>query len=136
MEISRSRHIQCYRLPQLERDLKNIGKKHRTVGLDLGYAETLLAKGLILPQTNQYPGFKDQHTIMKTRVVNTGDARGKSSGYRLIYEILPGAPAQPTTLLLIYIYPKKGNDNEANIKEEILSRIRSPEYKELTTAHH
>jgi len=74
------------RLPQINRDVKVLRKKYRSADVDLLYAERLLRAGQILPQTDPYPGFGESHSIYKTRVINTSSDKGKSGGYRLIYQ--------------------------------------------------
>ena len=114
----------CVRLPQVEKDLKQLGKKHPSVVKDLVYAERLLTAGITLPQTDAYPGLGNAHTILKTRVLNTDTNKGKSGGYRLIYE----AKDNGTRVLLMMLYDKTTYSDENRVKIELSTRLRSPEY--------
>jgi len=119
----------CIRLPQIGRDLKLLRKKSRSVDIDLVFAERLLRSGYSLPKTDQYPGFGESHAIFKTRVVNTSSDRGKSGGYRLIYEEM--LIDSNITLVLILLYNKNTISDENSVRAEVKARIRSPEYQGL-----
>ena len=117
------------RLPQIDRDVKVIRKKYRSVDVDLLYAERLLQAGQILPQTDPYPGFGESHSIYKTRVINTSSSKGKSGGYRLIYEEIIVDDAE--VIIVILLYTKATIKEETNVRAEIRARLRSSEYLEL-----
>lgn len=119
----------CMRLPQLEGDLKRLKKKFRSVETDLIYAERLLEAGQVLPQTASYPGFGEDHSVFKTRVVNTDSAKGKSSGYRLIYEEIKTKGDK--VILLLLLYSKTTYDDENKVRIEVKTRLRSPDYPKL-----
>lgn len=119
----------CIRLPQIERDLKLLRKKSRSVDIDLVFAERLLRSGYSFPQTVQYPGFGESHAIFKTRVVNTSSDRGKSGGYRLIYEEI--LKDSDITFVLILLYNKSTISDENSVRAEVKARIRNPEYQGL-----
>lgn len=118
----------CMRLPQLTGDIKQLKKRFRSAEIDLKYAERLLEAGQILAQTDPYPGFEN-HKIFKTRVVNTDSARGKSAGYRLIYEKIE--TQNEALILLIFLYDKSTYDDENKVRAEVRTRLRSPEYAQL-----
>jgi mRNA-degrading endonuclease RelE of RelBE toxin-antitoxin system len=125
MHKTEVRHI---RLPQLAGDIKQLKRKFRSAEIDLKYAERLLEAGQVLPQTDAYPGFEN-HKIFKTRVVNTDSARGKSAGYRLIYEKIE--IQNEALVLLIFLYHKSTCDDENEVRIEVRTRLRSPEYAQL-----
>jgi len=118
----------CIRLPQLVADIKHLKKKFRSVEIDLVYAERLLETGKILPQTDPYPGFGDNHKIFKTRVINTDSTKGKSSGYRLIYEEVKAE--NDTVILLMLLYDKSMYKEENKVRIEVWTRLRSSEYSQ------
>jgi len=89
------------RHPQIARDLNQLGRRFPTVAKDLEYVERLLAAGQALPQTDALQGFGVRR-LFKTRVVNTSIARGKSAGYRLIYEVVFQEDDDGFLLLLLY----------------------------------
>ena len=103
-------------------------RKFRSVERDLIYAERLLEARKILPQTNAYPGFGASHSIFKTRVVNTDVSKGKSSGYRLIYEEIE--TEGDMVILLILLYGKSTYKEESDVRIEIRTRLGSPEYSQ------
>ena len=119
----------CIRLRQIQADLKQLKKKFPSVEKDLEYAERLLEAGQSLPQTYPYPGFGEDHSIYKTRVVNTSQRKGKSTGYRLIYEIIE--PQDDTVILLILLYGKTTISDENKVRIEIKTRLRSPDYPKI-----
>jgi mRNA-degrading endonuclease RelE of RelBE toxin-antitoxin system len=119
----------CVRLPQITGDIKRLAKKFKSVEGDLIYAERLLEAGRALPQTDPYPGFGQNHKIFKTRVVNTSSSKGKSSGYRLIYEEILGERGE--IILLMLLYDKSTYNDENKVRIAIKVRLRSPEYAAL-----
>lgn len=119
----------CIRLPQLENDLKRLKRKFRSVETDLIYAERLLEVGQVLPQTDPYPGFGKDHNIFKTRVINTDSGKGKSSGYRLIYEEIESKGDK--VILLLFLYSKTTHDDENKVRAEVKARLKSPDYPKL-----
>ena len=118
----------CIRLPQLAGDIKRLKTRFRSAEIDLKYAERLLEAGQVLPQPAPYPGFEN-HKIFKTRCVNTDSARGKSAGYRLIYEKIE--TQNEALILLIFLYDKSTYDDENKVRTEVRTRLRSPEYAQL-----
>ena len=118
----------CIRLPQLVADIKHLKKKFRSVEIDLVYAERLLEAGKILPQTDPYPGFGENHKIFKTRVINTDSTKGKSSSYRLIYEEVKAE--NDTVVLLMLLYDKSMHKEENKVRIEVWTRLRSSEYSQ------
>ena len=118
----------CVRLAQLATDIKHLKKRFRSVETHLVYAERLLEAGRILPQTDPYPGFGQNHRIFKTRVINTDSAKGKSSGYRLIYEEIKAE--NNTVILLMLLYDKSMYEEENKVRIEVWTRLRSSEYSQ------
>lgn len=117
------------RLPQIEKDLKLLRKKSPSADVDLLYAERLLQSGQILPQTDPYPGFGDPHSMFKTRIINTSTDKGKSSGYRLIYE--QSIQDNEAVIILFLFYTKATIKEETKVRAEIRERLRSLEYLDL-----
>lgn len=108
------------RHPYLAKDLKRLGKKHRSVAQDLVYAERLLSAGQTLPETTPYPGF-GQRKVFKTRVINTSIASGKSKGYRLIYELV--AAEDDNNIELVLLYDHTTHTDESEVWREIRVRL-------------
>jgi mRNA-degrading endonuclease RelE of RelBE toxin-antitoxin system len=123
----------CIRLPQLATDVKHLRKRFRSVEIDLISAERLLEAGETLPQTTPYPGFGGNHKIFKTRIVNIDLAKGKSSGYRLIYEEIKAENSVARTnmvVLLMLLYDKAMYEEENKVRSEVWARLKSPEYNQ------
>lgn len=121
--------VKTLHLPQIDKDVKVLRKKYRSADVDLLYAERLLQAGQILPQTDPYPGFSESHNVYKTRVINTSSTKGKSSGYRLIYEEI--IKDDEEVIILILLYTKATIKEESDVRAEIRARLRSPEYLDL-----
>lgn len=116
-------------IEQLQKDVNRLKKKYPSVQADLRYVQRLLGSGKILPQTNPYCGF-GQHKMFKTRVYNTSMGnRGKSRGYRVIYEEVGSGTDK--TIVLVMLYSKNEYQNEHRIKNEIRFRLNSPSYQAL-----
>ena len=123
----------CIRLPQLATDIKHLKKRFRSVEIDLISAERLLEAGEILPQTTPYPGFGGNHKIFKTRIINIDSAKGKSSGYRLIYEEIKAENSEAgnsMVVLLMLLYNKSMYEEENKVRIEVWARLGSPEYNQ------
>jgi len=120
----------CTRISQFEADVKGLGKKFPSVDVDVLYAKRLLEAGKALPQTFPYPGFGDRK-IYKTRVINASlGSKGKSSGYRLVYEEIDKEVGK--AIVLIMLYRKNEYGDEKKVKNEIKFRLRDPNYPVLT----
>lgn len=118
--------VRCIRVKQLEADIKRLTKKFPSMDVDLLYAQRLLEARESLPQTYQYPGFGNRK-IYKTRIINTSLAdKGKSSGYRLIYEETNGQANK--VIVLIMLYTKNEYRDENKVKNEITFRLNDPSY--------
>jgi len=118
--------VKCIQLPQIQKDLKELKKRFKLVKNDLLYAVRLLELGRILPQTDPYPGFGADHKVFKTRVINVNTNKGKSSGYRLIYEDISSDDERK--ILLIFLYDKHTCNKENKVRIEVKTRLQSPEY--------
>ena len=116
---------QCCRVSQISKDIKQLKKRFRSVEQDVIYVERLLEAGKIqvAPYTAPYPGF-DEHRIFKTRVVNTDSSKGKSGGYRLIYEECASSGVIQTVILIL-VYDKNMYNSETKVQAEIRTRLKA-----------
>ena len=103
---------------RIERDLKLLEKKYRSVRMNLAEAQRLLEAGLSLLQQNEWQGFGARR-VFKARVVNSDINQGLSSGYRLVWE------ETDTEIRLLHIYGKPGSEEEYRIKNEVKDRLAS-----------
>lgn len=78
--------------PEFKRNLRQLAKKYRQIKSDI---QPLLDK-LMQGQTpgDQIPGV--QYTVFKVRIKNSDSHKGKSGGYRIIYQ-------QASTLLIVLV---------------------------------
>lgn len=113
-------HFEVRRHADIARDLKQLGKRFRTVSIDLLYAERLLATGITLPQTNPYKGFGNR-VVYKTRVENTSIASGKSKGYRLVYEIVLADTGHCIDLILLYDHKTRAKEDD--VRKAVHTRL-------------
>jgi mRNA-degrading endonuclease RelE of RelBE toxin-antitoxin system len=83
--------------PEFKRNLRQLAKKYRRIKTDVQPLLNELAQG----QTpgDQIPGV--QYEVFKVRVRNSDSSKGKSGGYRVIYQRRADG-----TILLITIYSK------------------------------
>jgi mRNA-degrading endonuclease RelE of RelBE toxin-antitoxin system len=68
-------------------------------------------------------GLGENYIVIKVRVKNSNIQKGKSAGYRLVYQV-----ESPISVLLLTIYSKSDRDDiSPNEIFNILSSIRDPE---------
>lgn len=82
---------------EFKRNLRQLAKKYRRIKTDIQPLLDDLAAGKM--PGDQIPGLAV--TIYKVRVRNSDSAKGKSGGYRIIYQQAPD-----TTIILITLYSK------------------------------
>jgi mRNA-degrading endonuclease RelE of RelBE toxin-antitoxin system len=101
--------------PQFQRNLKRLSKKYRNIRSDVSPLIEQLRNGNT--PGDQVPG--TGYTTYKARAANSDARRGKSGGYRIIYQLID----QEIALLLI-IYSK--SDQEDISASEIAAIIENP----------
>ncbi len=68
-------------------------------------------------------GLGEDYIVIKVRVKNSNIQKGKSAGYRLVYQV-----ESPVSILLLTIYSKSDRDDiSANEILNILSSINNPD---------
>jgi addiction module RelE/StbE family toxin len=97
---------------EFKRRLRALAKRYRQVYSDLQPIFESLESGIFLG--DQISG--TNYTVLKLRIRNSDTQRGKSGGYRLIYQIV-----EPQLIRLVLIYSKSTQDSVAakTIKEII-----------------
>jgi mRNA-degrading endonuclease RelE of RelBE toxin-antitoxin system len=105
----------------IERDLKRLEKRYPHVREDFDAACRFLEAGVeaINLWPNAYPGFGARR-IWKGRVINRDVNRGKSGGYRLIWE-MDATDDGNVTVILLYMEDLMGG--EQRVRAEIVSRL-------------
>ena len=97
--------------PNTERNLKVLAKKYRHIRKDIQPVIERLESGDIIG--DQIPG--TGYTVFKVRVRNTDIRKGKSSGYRIIYNLKTNE-----YIVIVTIYSKL---NQGNISVKEINRI-------------
>jgi mRNA-degrading endonuclease RelE of RelBE toxin-antitoxin system len=99
---------------EFEEELYRLSKRFRNIRSDVQPLIEQLQEGNILG--DRIGGIGEEYVVYKLRVRNSSIKKGKSAGYRLIYQI-----ESPTSLLLLTIYSK--SDREDITGNEILDIV-------------
>lgn len=86
------------------RQIRNLAKRYRQIQADIQPLIEQLQIGQFVG--DQIPGVG--YTVFKVRVRNSDIQKGKSAGYRLVYQI-----ESPTTVLLLLVYSKSDKTDVA-----------------------
>ncbi len=109
--------VQIDLTPEYKRNLRDISKKYRNIRLDTQSVIVQLQEGNFIG--DRVPGMGENYLILKVRVKNSNIQKGKSAGYRLIYQV-----ESPTSVLLLTIYSKsEREDISANEIRSILAEF-------------
>jgi mRNA-degrading endonuclease RelE of RelBE toxin-antitoxin system len=109
--------VQIDLTPEYKRNLRDISKKYRNIRLDTQSVIVQLQEGNFIG--DRVPGMGENYLILKVRVKNSNIQKGKSAGYRLIYQV-----ESPTCVLLLTIYSKsEREDISANEIRSILAEF-------------
>jgi len=103
--------VQVEFAPEFKRNLRALAKKYRHIRSDVQPAIEQIERGEFI--SDRIPG--TSYVVFKVRVINSDIPKGKSSGYRLIYQV-----RNPTLALLATIYSKL---DQADISPEQIRRI-------------
>lgn len=98
--------------PEYKRNLRELSKKYRLIRSDVQPIIEQIEEGNFLG--NRILGIGEEYVILKLRIKNSNIQKGKSAGYRLIYQV-----ESPTSVLLLTIYSK--SDREDISPKEIRS---------------
>ncbi|TAD77652.1 MAG: type II toxin-antitoxin system RelE/ParE family toxin [Oscillatoriales cyanobacterium] len=109
--MTSSNPIEIRFTPEFQRKLKFLFKKYRQIRSDL---EPILEKIRLSESIgDQIPGIEAK--VIKVRIKNSDNQKGKSGGYRLIYWI-----SAPEVIVLLDIYSKS---EQSNISSEEIRQI-------------
>ena len=113
--------VQIDLTPEYKRNLHELAKKYRNIRLDtLSIIEQLQGGDFI---GDRIPKMGEKYVILKLRIKNSNIQKGKSAGYRLIYQI-----ESPTSVLLLTIYSKSDREDiSPNEIRSILAEFDAPE---------
>jgi mRNA-degrading endonuclease RelE of RelBE toxin-antitoxin system len=104
--------VQIDLTPEFQRNLRDLVKRYRNIRSDIQIVIQDLEIGNFIG--DQIPGVGEGYVVLKIRVRNRDIQKGKSAGYRLIYQV-----ESPTCLLLLTIYSK--SDRTDMTASEILT---------------
>lgn len=90
--------------PEFKRNLRQLAKKYRRIKTDIQPLLDSLAQGEV--PGDQIPGVIVE--VYKVRTANTDSSKGKSGGYRIIYQRL-----NERTVVLITVYSKAEQEDIA-----------------------
>jgi len=112
--------VQIDLTPEYKRNLRELSKKYRQIRLDTQPVIEQIQAGNFIG--DRIPGMGEDYIILKVRVKNSNIQKGKSAGYRMIYQI-----ESPVSVLLLTIYSKsvKRSYPEGNRTDISLNEIRS-----------
>jgi mRNA-degrading endonuclease RelE of RelBE toxin-antitoxin system len=89
---------------EFEDKLYRLSKRFRNIRSDVQPIIEELVQGNIAG--NRISGLGEQYVVYKVRIRNSNIQKGKSAGYRLIYQL-----ESPTSILLLTIYSKSDQED-------------------------
>jgi mRNA-degrading endonuclease RelE of RelBE toxin-antitoxin system len=106
--------------PEFQRNLRNLAKRYRSIRSDIQLVIQDLETGNFVG--DRITGVGEDYDVLKVRVRNRDIQKGKSAGYRLIYQV-----ESPTSVLLLSIYSKS---DQADIATQEIWKILAEFYKD------
>ncbi|MFN6539356.1 MAG: type II toxin-antitoxin system RelE/ParE family toxin [Nostoc sp. EkiNYC01] len=104
---------------EFEEELYRLSKRFRNIRSDVQPIIEQLQQGNIVG--DRIAGIGEEYIVYKVRVRNSNIQKGKSAGYRLIYQV-----ESPTSILLLTIYSKSDREDiNANEIRDILADFSS-----------
>lgn len=117
MDDSLSQEINVALTSEFRKELKMLKKRYRNIRRDIEPIISELQRGNLLG--TQISGM--DYSVFKVRVRNRDVKRGKSGGYRLIYQV-----KSPDSILVLTLYSKSDIDNvTAQVLAEIIAEHQS-----------
>lgn len=104
--------VQIDLTPEYKRNLRDLSKRYRNIRFDTQSIIEQLERGNFIG--DRISGLSENYIVIKVRVKNSNIQKGKSAGYRLIYQV-----ESFTSVLLLTIYSK--SDREDIPPNEILT---------------
>jgi mRNA-degrading endonuclease RelE of RelBE toxin-antitoxin system len=90
--------------PEYKQNLRDLSKRFRNIRSDVQPIIEELVQGNIAG--DRIGGLGEQYVVYKVRIRNSNIQKGKSAGYRLIYQL-----ESPTSILLLTIYSKSDQED-------------------------
>ncbi|HLP90775.1 MAG TPA: type II toxin-antitoxin system RelE/ParE family toxin [Nostocaceae cyanobacterium] len=98
--------------PEYKRNLRSLAKRFRNIRVDTQVIIEQIQSGNFLG--DRIAGLGENYLVLKVRVKNNDIQKGKSAGYRIIYQV-----ESATSVLLLTIYSK--SDREDIEVQEIIN---------------
>ena len=109
--------VQIDLAPEFYKNLRDLTKRYRNIRGDVQIVTQDLEIGNFIG--DRISGVSEKYIIFKVRVRNRDIQKGKSAGYRLIYQV-----ESPTSVLLLTIYSKSDrSDIEVKELREIIAEF-------------
>jgi mRNA-degrading endonuclease RelE of RelBE toxin-antitoxin system len=105
--------VQIDLTPEYKRNLRELSKKYRKIRLDTQPVIEQIQAGNFIG--DRIPEMGEDYIIFKVRVKNSNIQKGKSAGYRMIYQV-----ESPLIVLLLTIYSKS---DRTDIRPNSILRI-------------
>lgn len=103
--------------PEYQQNLRDLAKRYRNIRSDTQTVIEQLQSGNFVG--DRIAGIGENYVVYKVRVRNSNIQKGKSGGYRLIYQV-----ESPTSILLLTIYSKSDREDiSANEIQDILTEV-------------
>jgi mRNA-degrading endonuclease RelE of RelBE toxin-antitoxin system len=102
---------------EFQRNLRILAKKYRHIKSDLQPTLTAISQGDLIGDQIPGLGLKGEgkpYCVYKVRIANSDANRGKSGGYRLIYD---ATESEKVILLIVYSKSEKENVKASELKE-------------------
>lgn len=107
--LSQQSIVQVDLTPEFQQNLRDLAKRYRSIRSDIQVVIQELRVGNFVG--DRLTGIGEGYVVLKTRLKNQDIQKGKSAGYRMIYQV-----ESPTSVLLLTIYPKSDRE-DISIKE-------------------
>ncbi len=107
--------------PEYKQNLRSLSKRYRNIRSDTQEVLEQIQAGNFIG--DRLVGLGENYVVIKVRVKNSNIQKGKSAGYRLVYQV-----ESPTNVLLLTIYAKSDRDDIS--PSEIFSILASISYNE------
>ena len=90
--------------PEYKQNLRALSKRYRNIRLDTQDVFEQIQVGNFVG--DRLADLGENYIVIKVRIKNTNIQKGKSAGYRLVYQV-----ESPTNVLLLTIYSKSDHDD-------------------------
>jgi mRNA-degrading endonuclease RelE of RelBE toxin-antitoxin system len=90
--------------PEYKQNLRTLSKRYRNIRSDTQDVFEQIQSGNFVG--DRIAGLGENYIVIKVRVRNSNIQKGKSAGYRLVYQV-----ESPTNVLLLTIYSKSDRDD-------------------------